>query len=671
MLQKGFGTTGGEVNLNKVSLLRRIFPRKRITVGGVFVVLLASAILFSFLPHTNGLATICILGATVTGLILVWRLIRNLIRSSIWRLRNRLIVTYMFIAMIPIMLILVLVGLGGYIFAGQTALYLVNSELQRTLWSLELPARVISLNPDAPFPAMVAQTAPFLGQRFHRFQVVARAEGRVLRYPPDSSLEPAAADAPDYTGITIINHEYYAWAHRHTPQMTIDAVAPIEREMLGTLVPRLGRVDLGDFGVRSGVRLGSHRPTPEELRQGEADTIPPPSSQFDYEVNWFSPVTVVKWPTGARAESHFLFITTRPSALLNALFGDEFKVAQGFLFALVVVAVLFLLVEIISLVIGVSLTRSITGAMQNLYEGTQRVAEGDFSHRIRVKGRDQLAAVSSSFNSMAERVEKLIVVEKEKERLQSELEIAREVQSQLFPRTAPTMKTLEVMGLCRPARMVSGDYYDFQCLQETNMALAIGDVAGKGISAALLMASIQSIMRTQLSNVTPALAAAANGAPRRSYSTSPLVAQLNRQLYANTSPEKYATFLFGIYDESQRTLTYTNAGHLPPVLIRDGEPRMLEVTGTVIGAFPLSCYEEQTIRLEPGDLLVAYTDGITEPENEYGEEFGLERMIDLLRRHEKLDASEIVNRVMDAVRNWTGQPELPDDMTLVLARRIA
>jgi sigma-B regulation protein RsbU (phosphoserine phosphatase) len=331
---------------------------------------------------------------------------------------------------------------------------------------------------------------------------------------------------------------------------------------------------------------------------------------------------------------------------------------------------LFLLVELISLVVGISITRTITSAVHELYEGTQRVMQGDFSHRIPVRGKDQLGALGTSFNTMTANLERLIVVAKEKERLQSELEIAREVQGQLFPKNVPALRTLQLTGVCHPARMVSGDYYDFIHLTDSTLAFAIGDVAGKGISAALLMAAIQSTMRTQLSAGLPAAAAAGNGGGRAQHSAARLVARLNTQLYANTSPEKYATFYFGMYDDESSTLTYTNAGHLPPILVRGGQPQLLEVTGTVVGAFPFAEYEEQKIRLAAGDLLVAYTDGIVEPENEYGEMFGDERLTELLVKHAATSNDEIIARVVEAVREWTGAGELQDDMTMLVARRI-
>jgi sigma-B regulation protein RsbU (phosphoserine phosphatase) len=302
-----------------------------------------------------------------------------------------------------------------------------------------------------------------------------------------------------------------------------------------------------------------------------------------------------------------------------------------------------------------------------MYEGTQHIKEGDFAYRVPVKGNDQLADLTTSFNTMTENLGRLIVVAKEKERLESELAIAREVQNQLFPKDVPFTKTLELKGVCHPARMVSGDYYDFMALPHDSLAFAIGDVAGKGISAALLMATIQSTMRTQINTAT------GNGNGNGHYpqiSTAAMVSILNRQLYATTAPEKYATFYFAMYDEAEHALTYTNAGHLSPMLVRDGHVSLLEPTGTVVGAFPFAVYEEKTVKLEHGDMLVAYTDGLVEPENAYGEMYGEERLQDLLLKYTHTESSEIIARAMEAVVQWTGALELPDDMTMVVARRI-
>jgi sigma-B regulation protein RsbU (phosphoserine phosphatase) len=638
-----------------VDLKRKLYNGKRITLLGAFLFFVLVAVLCYFLPKGGSFEALAVIGAIVTGAILFWRVMTFTIHRSIWRLRNRLIVSELFIGVVPIVLVLLLVALATYIVAGQTAAYLVVTELDRTLDILRIPERVLRTNPTAPPAAVLDQLVPFIKQRFPNFRMRIRRGDTVFYYPVNTVLKVEGA-APAYTGLTIVEGQYCAWSHATSSDLDVDVVAPVEKEMLGELVPKLGQVDLRG---NDDVKLAHRTLTADELRRGDVDAVPPPANQFDYEVFWPSTVPIAEFGTARKLNAGILYIVTRPSALMAAIFGERFQVAQALLWVFFAIAILFFIVEIVSLVVGISLTRTITSAIANLYEGTQRVANGDFSHRIRVKGDDQLAAVNKSFNSMTERVEQLLVVAKEKERLESELEIAREVQDQLFPNVLPRMQSLEITGLCRPARMVSGDYYDYLRLQQTTLALAIGDVAGKGISAALLMASIQSIMRTQLSE------------DHTTYSTCKLVSQLNRQLYLNTSPEKYATFLFGIYDENDRVLTYTNAGHLPPILIRRGEPTLLEVTGTVVGAFQASKYEEQKISLEAGDLLVCYTDGITEPENEYGEEFGTDRLVAAMVRHQKLDPPEMINRVMDAVRAWTSAPELPDDMTLVLMRRNA
>jgi sigma-B regulation protein RsbU (phosphoserine phosphatase) len=152
-------------------------------------------------------------------------------------------------------------------------------------------------------------------------------------------------------------------------------------------------------------------------------------------------------------------------------------------------------------------------------------------------------------------------------------------------------------------------------------------------------------------------------------STARMVTELNQQLHATTAPEKFATFCIALYDDDSGVITYTNAGHLPPILIRNGDATRLDVNGTVVGAFPRSQYDESKIQLLSGDLLIWYTDGITEPENEYGEMFGEDRLIELVAKHAASDDRKIIDTVMQAVRQWTGVPELSDDMTMLLARK--
>jgi sigma-B regulation protein RsbU (phosphoserine phosphatase) len=626
-------------------------PKSRYAIlAWVFVALFALDLALQWFGLLSGLADLLSVVLFILGIILGIRFLRHTLREAIWRLRNRLIVTYLFIAVVPILLILSLVAVGTWLIAGQVAVYLVSSELERRAGTLEGPARFLAQARAANRAAILQQMAPLIEEGLPGFEAVG-SDGGTVRYPPSSQLNlPAANNWKSRTGYLRRNGHFYCFSLAANGGDRALLMAPIDGNLLGKLVPGIGVVSLNQ-----GVGGTNQREV--------AGKMPERHGFLDFNATWFGQVPFRPWDSqgDSKDQTAFLVIQTRPSAVLNVLFRTQSDDAQIALYLFAIIATLLLIVWVLSVVIGLSLTRSITGAVHDIYEGTGRIAKADFGYRIPVKGKDQLAALGTSFNNMTTQLEDLVEVAKEKERLQSEVQIASEVQNQLFPRSAPAMKTIELFGACQPARMVSGDYFDYLCLPNGNLALAIGDVAGKGISAALLMASIQSIMRTQL----------AAGDDGGRFSTSRMVAQLNRQLYASTAPEKYATFFFGVYDEASRLLTYTNAGHLPPLLVRDGATSLLDVTGTVVGLFPSMAYKEESIRIERGDLLIGYTDGITEPENDYGEEFGAERLAEVASQYRGSQPNETVRKIMDAVTNWSTAPELPDDMTVLIAKGIA
>jgi phosphoserine phosphatase RsbU/P len=390
---------------------------------------------------------------------------------------------------------------------------------------------------------------------------------------------------------------------------------------------------------------------------------------------------VVNWKNGARSTGALVQVRTRPSILYGHLFAALGDFVQGVEEILLGILVVFALIELIALFTGTRMTRTVTRAVAQLYEATRHIDEGDFSHRIPVRSRDQLAELALSFNSMTESIEKLILEQKEKQRLENELVIAQEVQEQLFPRQITQLESLEVHGFCRPARTVSGDYYDFLTVSSHKLMLAVGDISGKGISAALLMATIHSAVRAysveSLPQLREAVAAGAftgsglmTAARPEGIELSPgaLLSLLNHQLYESTPPEKYATLFLVIYDGLTRSLSYSNGGHLPPLLIsEDGVLRRLENGGTVVGLFDNQSYAEGLVEMRPGEIFVAYSDGVTEPENDFGE-FGESRLIDLVRENRHLPLAQISQTVTAAVDTWIGDQEQPDDVTLVLAR---
>jgi sigma-B regulation protein RsbU (phosphoserine phosphatase) len=631
-MRKGFGAIGRQLGWIEKAFL-------------VFAAVYALLYFTRMAPTMQSLAG---LGAFILVSLALFKLARRGMRKAIWRLRNRLIVAYLFIAVVPIVLISALVGITAYAVIGQMAVYLVNTELQHRMNSLVFPAEALTRSPERD-PEMTADRfVPMLQRSFPALEMLISGGGQ-FRYPKNSGLTPPPPAWKRASGLILKKDgnedRLYAWAHEVANGNEVTILAPVTHELLAGLIPRLGDANLVPF-----------------TKRGRENRVPGEVNALDFEVAGFVPLQVASWDSPQNQTDAYLLVNSRVSAVLGMVFGQKLELGEGMLAVFVAVAILFLIVEMVSLMAGVQLSRSMTGAVHELYEGTQHVKEGDFSYRIPVKGNDQLAELSASFNTMTGNLGRLIVVAKEKERLESELEIAREVQNQLFPKDVPFTQTLELKGVCSPARMVSGDYYDFMSVSEGVLAFAIGDVAGKGISAALLMATIQSTMRTQLSTL--------NGSRLDPLSTAVMVSNLNKQLYATTALEKYATFYFALYDESTHALTYTNAGHLPPFLLRGGDIQTMDSTGTVVGAFPFASYEEKTVLLEHGDILLAYTDGITEPENVYGEVFGEDRLKDLLIKYAHADSSEIIARTMEAVVYWTGSSELQDDMTIVVARRI-
>ncbi len=392
-------------------------------------------------------------------------------------------------------------------------------------------------------------------------------------------------------------------------------------------------------------------------------------------------VAVMDWNSGDNSNPIGITVQTRISKLYERLFEAQGDFAPAVEFGLLAAVIFFAIVELIAIVIGTRLTRTVTGAVAQLYDGTQRVNRGDFSHRIPVRSTDQIATLATSFNSMTASLEKLIEEQKEKQRLENELVIAQEVQEQLFPHKITQLASLEVHGFCRPARTVSGDYYDFLTLDSDRLLLAVGDISGKGISAALLMATIHSAVRAYSLESAPILreAVAAGAVPGSGkmrdsgfhgaeVSPGALLSLLNHQLYESTPSEKYATLFLGIYNGAERRLTYSNGGHLPPIIMsEDGSVRRLECGGMVVGLFDQRRYEEESVELRRGELFLAYSDGVTEPENDFGE-FGEQRLIDLLRENRGLPLARISEIVTAAVDDWIGSNEQPDDVTLVLAR---
>lgn len=672
--------------------------------------------------------------ATILFCVLAFRWIK---RRILWRLRNRLIVTYVFIGVIPAVLLVAMALITLYGLGGQFAVFVVTSEIHSQLRSLEaanaaisneLAARIERGQPaNAESLAGLRKRDPAWGRR----QMCAWYEDKPLALCDELKGVPLAFPVFVKEKFRDLVRERGTLHLRvgssmqiGSNKLTVVTSEPFDQELVGKIATDLGEITLyarvgsaeddssGQPGkeadpkpagskpqamsvrtaperTKSGITISSGNPSPALKADHDVlhptftvGTLPPSSSTFDREITFATPLMVVDWKTGQRQDvGALLQVTTRPAILYGHLFAELGEFVRGVAYILVGVGVFFAIIELIALIIGTRMTRTVTAAVAQLHDATRHIDRGDFSHRIPVKSNDQLADLAISFNSMTASIEKLILEQKEKQRLENELAIAQEVQAQLFPRQTSELESLEVHGFCRPARTVSGDYYDFVTASSHKLILAVGDISGKGISAALLMATIHSAVRAySMENMPqlrePVAVGAVAGAGRiigswpegAEVSPGALLGLLNHQLYESTPPEKYATLFLGIYDGRSHQLTYSNGGHLPPILISEsGEVRRLEAGGTVVGLFDNMSYDEGAVEMHPGEVFVAYSDGVTEPENDFGE-FGDDRLIDLVRSNRHLPLPQISQIVTQAVDDWIGDKEQPDDVTLVLAR---
>ncbi len=242
----------------------------------------------------------------------------------------------------------------------------------------------------------------------------------------------------------------------------------------------------------------------------------------------------------------------------------------------------------------------------------------------------------------------------QRERLNRELEIAREVQQRLFPQAGPEVAGLDYAGKCRPASSVGGDYYDFVSMCDGRLGIAIGDISGKGVPAALLMASLQASLRGLAIANPPALSA--------------LMVNLNRLIFDASPSNRYATFFYGVYDPVSREFRYVNGGHNPPMVFRGDQVLRLEEGGPVVGLFGPAQYSQAAVQLELGDTLVLFTDGVSEAMNNADEEFDEERLMAAVRSGAKFSSLELIDHVMQACDVFADGAPQHDDMTLVVVR---
>lgn len=646
---------------------------------------------------------------------------RWLMHRALWKVRNRLVATYLLMGLAPVVLFVTLALFMLYAFSGQFAIFAANSVIavershiasENRAFALH-SAHLLAANPKTNSLSLPEFEDTSSGHQHSGVTFNAFENGRALPLVPADLSDPTIQLPPAWSKDTfrgvVIDHDHLFLRAIDTQSVagkTITTITslPLKQDNVDQIANGLGivtlspdlnyenpsahkqrsEVEFGNFGDKGGVRVVKvNGKSPVQDSSIVGGTLPRATHFYDIPVGFYAPLETVEWQTGNTIGTPMI-VTSRPSLLYQRLFISSLTMGTVVRNVLIAVAVCFGVLELFAFFLAVRLNRTITQSIRELYHATEAIDHGDFSHRIRVTRKDQLAALARSFNGMTASLARLLEEQREKERLQNELSIAQEVQANLFPQSSINLPMLDLHGACYPARTVSGDYYDFLIFGDSGLGIALGDISGKGISAALLMATLHSAVRAYrfagkelvLARNVPEMVAAggisADDEPECGEvfeEPGRVLALLNRHLYRSTQPEKYATLFLAHYDGLHRRLIYSNGGQLPPLLLRaDGSVTRLDCGGTVVGLIDNVSYEQAVEQLHPGDILIAYSDGVTEPENEFGE-FGEDRLLEIVRRHRHLPLDAISEQVMHSLRSWIGGAEQPDDITLVLARQ--
>jgi sigma-B regulation protein RsbU (phosphoserine phosphatase) len=640
-----------------------LFAMLLILAGAVCALLDFNGGLFSLLKFLAILATVYVVFRFAGW----WR------TRLLWSLRNRLIVAYLFIAVVPILLILTLVVLAGQILYSQLGAYLLYDDIHRRIAMMaDITDHIAAAHRTLPKGASEEESESVLAEQ-SKLVHGEELPGLSIVFSDDPSLlrTVAGTGKNSFAGLVEEGDRLYLMSLRDMPKpkgvRVVTLRVQVTPDFLALIAPDLGAIRLNltrkfEGGARKGILYtsGNDQYETTDAILAHNRTLHPPAHWIDPSVTGLSRLDAVYVATGPMFDPRRPVLVTfnaRPSRLNGRIFSSLGELSDFYAIGFIALSIFFLLIEIAALITGIVMTRRITKAVSDLYHATQFVKTGDWTHRVRIERRDQLGVLGESFNDMTGSISALLEESKKRQRLENEISIASEVQNQLFPQKMPSVGGVELEAICKAARTVSGDYYDFIQLSPTHLAIALADISGKGISAALLMASLQAALRSQL------LAAGSE-----TMSTAELVARLNMHLVRNTADDRFATFFIAVYDSATRTLRYTNAGHLPGFLISNGTSKHLDRGGMVLGVVEDYVYEEGSVIVPPNALLVEYSDGLVEPENVYGEEFGIRRLQEAAIRVQSSAPRVVGQSLMMAAEEWAGTPEQADDMTVVVAR---
>jgi phosphoserine phosphatase RsbU/P len=639
------------------------------------------------------------------------RLVRFTRQRFLWRVRRRLVVSYIFIGVVPALLLVAFFLFGGALMFLNVSGYLFKSGVDHVVDDARIIAQAAAdeiARGQGTRGAAAAAAVSTAEARVVREALERRYENHLERYPGVSiAFVPRAAT--NVKPPPIVAGE---WAHMvpptfipawvsaggfaglfvYTPpgdpedlHLVARAVAfPNGRESTSGVIVDLPLDEqvLEQIHQNTGIEPGAaslvreqdpiQPMTGRQRGQGENEPVMrtiQTGTGSKWLWNWLVFMDFRDWDRGETATFNMAIrvsmrdlyqrISSAQSRIMNRTIGEFTLLFLG------IIGFLFIIIEFAAFVMGLTLALSITRSIHSLFHGTERVRFGDFAHRIEVRDRDQLGELAESFNAMTANIEDLLQQAQEKRRLEEELRIAREIQMSLLPRGAMRMEGLNVTALCVPAREVGGDYYDFFPLDDKRLGVLIADVAGKGTSAALYMAELKGLMLS-LSKIC--------------HSPRDLLIQVNSILSHNLDSRSFITMTYIVIDVGARTLTYARAGHTPMLQLPASNGRrrhslVLQPNGMVVGlqiegfeAHFEGLLEEMCIPIATGDVFVLFTDGVTEAMNLDQDLFGEDRLRDIVEEHADLPSEQLRERIMREVESFVGDADAHDDMTMILLK---
>lgn len=564
---------------------------------------------------------------------------RWLLRKLFFRVGRRLLLSYILIGGLPFILMTILLLAITYMIGGVMSHAALRGERQATLGQMESWALEYGLTGQRPVDALktleIFDTETGAGEGLPEWLQRTTFSGMVWRN-----------DQP-----LLVTSRQFA-IEGSTDRRTVVFVQPLDRHWAEQLEDKGGMVVSWDEMHEEKTSTGRNYQIKEETGLKEVFKRGGPDGIF-----WADPSYLNEWETGETNRNRHLvtFIWNPVRNLFQFYFGAAYGRYVRFLgHGILVLLVMLLLIYAIAALFAAVLIFSISRAVNRIERGTKAVERGDFSYRINMKPHNQLGEMAQSFDRMTASIASLLITVAEKERLQSEIEIAATIQRNLLPKEGPRFRGISFSAHFEPTASIGGDYYDVFNLDKSRLAVAIGDVSGHGLSTGLVMAMVKAAITTLVEE----------GADETS-----LFHRLNELVYRSTERRAFMTLAFTIFDLEHGTIRHTNAGHLYPYLLRKGEPpHAIESPSLPLGVRHDIVSRTVELSLQEGDAIVYLSDGIVEAQNESGDPWGFDQLEQLLAGETERSPDAIRDTILEAVAVHCGTRPADDDRTVMVLR---